>query len=501
MKRFQRHRPLPRLSFGVWGLLGVLLVLLGVAAPLLTNARAQTSPPAGRPVVVVPIRDEIDLGLAPFLARALQSAQQQNARAVVLEISTPGGRLDAVLQMRASLLNSPVRTVAFVNREAFSAGALIAIAAQEIYLAPGAVLGAATPVTGAGVAADPKTVSAVRSTFRATAELRGRDPTVAEAMVDPAIAIPGLVSAGQLLTLTTAQAERVGYASGVVADRAALLRAAGLSGAPVNEARVSLAENVVRFLTNPVVASLLTSLGFVLILADVYSGGFGAIGSVGVGLFALFFWGHFLAGLAGWEGVVLAVLGLVLIGVEVFVVPGLGVAGLLGAAALLGGLFLSLVGGEIVTTQDFTRAGSTLLGTLILMVAGSALLLRFLPRAARVQGMILRSQVGVADNRTVARSAPTRNFSPRWRWLEGDRLEAHSRTYAEGAAEPAEARSFTGATGVALSDLRPGGIASIDGERVDVVSRGEYIGAGERVEVIADEGYRRVVRRPQGKEE
>ncbi len=437
---------------------------------------------------LVSISNTIDLGLAPFLARVLDQAADDNAGAVILEIDTPGGRLDAVLQMRDAILDSPVRTIAYVNREAFSAGALVALAADELYMAPGAVIGAATPVVGEGVPADAKTISAVRSVFRSTAELRERDPVIAEAMVDPTIAIDGLVSDTQLLALTTHQAQQLAYIDGVVRNRAGLLDTTGLAAARIVEPQVSLAETVVRFLTNPLIASLLVSIGFLLILADLFTAGFGALGSLGLLLFGLFFWGHFLVGLAGWEGVALVALGLALIALEVFVIPGFGIAGVTGGIALLSGLFISLIGGEIVTTADLQRAGFTVLGMLLLMLGGGILLLRFLPRAARLHGLILQSQVGVLD------AAPPPLASRRGNWLEGDRLEPQSATYAHPQEAP-ESRSFKGTTGVALSDLRPSGLAHIDGERVDVVTRGDYIRAGEPIEVIADEGYRRVVRR------
>jgi membrane-bound serine protease (ClpP class) len=464
-------------------LLLALVSLFGVIGP----ARAQTDEGA---VVIVPVRDVIDLGLAPYLARVIDQAAAGNARAVILEINTPGGRLDAALQMQDTLLGAPVRTIAFVNRDAFSAGALIAIAAEEIYMAPGSAIGAATPVDGAGDTADEKTVSAVRATFRSTAESRGRDPLIAEAMVDPAIEIPDLSAAGQLLTLTTEQAREVGYADGVVADRAALLEATGLADAPIEEPRISPAESLVRFLTNPIVASLLVSLGFLLILADIFSGGFGAIGGVGLLLFGLFFWGHFLAGLAGWEGVALVVAGLALIAIEIFVIPGFGVAGVLGIVALVAGLGLSLVGGDITTPADIRRAVWTITGMLVLMISGAILLLRYLPRAARMQGLILQSQVGVLEPPPIARPKPRRLA-----WVEGERLEAESATYARPEADSPPRSTLLGARGVALSDLRPGGFADIAGDRVDVVTRGEYINAGEPIEVIADQGYRRVVRR------
>ena len=464
-----------------------LLVLVGVLSLTLPVVAAQDT---ATHVVVLRIEDEIDLGLVPYLTRGLDQAARDRAGAVILEIDTPGGRLDAVLQMRDAILASPVRTIAFVNRTAFSAGALVAIASDEIYMAPGGVMGAAAPVDQAGESAGAKTTSAVRKTFKATAELRGRDPRVAEAMVDPDVTIDGLNSRGQLLTLTADEARTWGYARALVADRQELLAAAGLEGAVATEIDPRLAENVVRFLTNPLVASLLVSLGFLLILADLFSGGFGAIGGAGLGLFALFFWGHFLAGLAGWEGVALVVLGLALIALEVFVIPGFGLAGLVGGAALLGGLFISLLGGEIVTTADLERAGSTVLTTLAIMFAGTLLLLRFLPRAAAIQGLILQSQVGRADPapRLVVEGA-------RRSWLEGDRLEAHSAANAGAGHALADSRSLAGTTGVALSDLRPAGLAEIAGARVDVITRGDYIDAGDVIEVILDEGYRRVVRR------
>lgn len=439
-------------------------------------------------VYIVPIQNEIDLGIAPYLARMLDEAAQAGAQAVVLDIDTPGGRLDAVLQMRDAILDSPVPTVAYVNRQAFSAGALIAIAANEIYMAPGAVLGAATPVDGSGTTADAKTISAVRSIFRATAELRGRDPLIAEAMVDPSLVINGLVTDAQLLTLTTAQAQEMGYIDGVVANREALLQAAGLADAAVVETVQNWAETSVRFLTNSIVASLLLSIGFLLIFADVYTAGFGALGLSGIALIGLFFWGHFLVGLAGWEGVALVVVGLVLLALEVLVIPGFGVAGILGVITLLGGIFISLFDARIVTTADLVRAGSTVLGTVLLLAGGSVLLVAFLPRSARMQGLILQSKVGVSDAAILPKIP-----SKRRGWLEGDRLEAHNAT-AQSQPATAALHSFTGAIGVARSDLRPSGIAEIAGARVDVVSRGEYIAAGSAIEVLVDEGYRRVVR-------
>ncbi|MDP9374020.1 MAG: nodulation protein NfeD, partial [Chloroflexota bacterium] len=454
---------------------------------ILAGALAWGGPAAGArqpvgAVYVVQVRDTIDLGLAPYLARVYREAEREGAAAVLLEIDTSGGSLDAVLQMCETILASPTRTIAFVDREAFSAGALVAIAADEIYLAPGAVLGAATPVTGSGATASGGMVSAVRSTFGATAEQRGRDPRVAEAMVDPEVAIEGLTERGKLLTLTASQAVDRGYADGVAESRAEVLRQAGLASAPAREVAISPAERAVRFLTQPLVASLLFAPGILGILATLFSGDINVLTGVGLGALALFFWGHFLAGLAGWEGVALVALGLVLLAVEVFVIPGFGIAGVLGLAALLGGLFLSVtsVGGGIVTRDSLERGALTVAATLSALVAGGALLLWSLPKAGRFRGLVLDTAVGQLEP---VPALPASRAS-RGGWLPAlrrDRLEAD--------APP----PLTGATGRALSDLRPGGFALIGGQRVDVVTQGDFIAAGEPVEVILDEGYRRVV--------
>lgn len=472
-------------------LAGLLLIAFALLLPLATrSAGAQTDAPK---VYRVPIEGTIDLGLAPFLERVLNEAEgDASVEAVILDINTPGGRLDAVLQMRQSLLGADVRTIAYVNREAFSAGALIAIASQEIYMAPGGVMGAATPVTGTGETADEKTISAVRSTFRSTAEERGRDPVVAEAMVDPSVEVPGLVGPTSLLTLSAEQALDVGYSEGTAASLDDLLVRTGLEGAEVESKSLSFAERLVRFLTDPIVASLLFSVGMLLILGDVFVGGVGLIGAAGVGMLALFFWGHFLAGLAGWEGVALVVLGVLMLGLEIFVIPGVGVAGIGGAVSLLAGLYFTLVGGEM-TTDAQTREALLAVGVaMVTLLLGSALALIFLPQAGRFRALVLQTRLGEED--------PPERPSERWSWLRRAPERPEPAVTPPEMAPPSHEQppapsSLLGATGVATSDLRPGGIADIEGERVDVVSEGDYIAAGSQVVVVRDDHYRRVVRR------
>lgn len=469
-----------------------MLILVGVlgSAWLPQSARAATDR-----IPVARIDGPIDLGVAPYLSRVLREAEEEGARAVIVEINTPGGRLDAVLQMREALLASPVRTIAFVNREAFSAGALIALASNEIYMAPGAVLGAATPVTGNGVQADEKTVSAVRGTFKATAETRHRDPLIAQAMVDPAVTVAGL-PAGRLVTLTTADAAARGFIDGVAVDRAELLRVAGLTETTAEVAGISPAERLVRLLTLPGLGALLFGLGALLVVWSTVAGEVGVLTGLGIGALALFFWGHMLAGLAGWEGIALASLGILLVAAEVLVLPGFGIAGVLGGASLLGALVISVTSGDLPTGAAAERAIPSVLLAMATFIAGGGLLFWLLPATARRRGLVLQTASlamitdGPGDEMPNPSAAAVRQGGI-WRAVQ---LLTGEAARGEQSLAPDTRPSLLRARGRALSVLRPGGFAQIGGERTDVITRGEVVPSGATVEVILDEGYRRVVR-------
>ncbi len=331
---------------------GMLALVMLTLLALLTSTLAQDK----RPVVyVAPVEGIIDLGLAPFIKRVLDEATAAGAVAVVLEINTFGGRVDAAVQIRDSLLNARVRTIAFVNKRAISAGALIALAAQDLVMAEGGTIGAATPVQlgqpgEKAEAVGEKTVSYVRKEFRATAESRKRPPLLAEAMVDADVVIRGITEKGKLLTLTTDEAVK----HKLVDQRADTLESAldklGLGTPELRRAAPNWAENVVRFLTNPVVSSLLITIGMLGIILEIRTPGFGVPGALGITSLSLFFWGHWLVQLAGWEEVLIGVAGVILLLLEVLVIPGFGVAGMLGIAAIIASLILSLVGtGDSVT--------------------------------------------------------------------------------------------------------------------------------------------------------
>jgi membrane-bound serine protease (ClpP class) len=437
-----------------------------LAAGLLCAVAAAFAQERPHVVYVAPIEGIIDLGLAPYVQRVLDEATAAGAAAVVLEINTFGGRVDAAVQIRDSLLNSRVRTVAFVNKRAISAGALISLAAENIVMAGGSTIGAATPVQAGqpGAAAQPveeKTVSYVRKEFRATAERRKRPPLLAEAMVDTDVEIRGVIAKGKLLTLTTEEALKHKFADFRADTLEDALERLGLGGADIRRASPNWAENVVRFLTHPLVSSLLVTVGMLGIIIELRSPGLGVAGAIGVGSLAAFFWGHWLVQLAGWGELLLALGGVALLILELLVIPGFGFAGILGIIAILAALVMSVVGSG-ATPEYLMLAAARIVGALLLALLASFILLRFMPRTPFGRRLILDTGLGAGQHYG---SAPESDL----RWL--------------------------GKRGRATSSLRPAGIADIEGARVDVVSEGELIEPGTPVEVAHVDGNRIVVRR------
>jgi membrane-bound serine protease (ClpP class) len=431
-------------------------LLLGLAFLILVapaSGRAQS-----RVVYRLTVTGEIDQGLAPYLARGLREAKTAGAAAVILDLDTPGGRVDAAERIVDAVRASAVPVYAFVNPRAYSAGALIALSTKAIYMRPGAVLGAATPVSGEGVKAPEKYVSAMRGEFRALAEQHGLDPRVAEAMVDEQIGVPGLVEPGKLLTLSTSEALQVKYAKAQVDDQAGLLVALGLAGAEVITVSPNWAEDVVRFLTSPIVSSLLLSLGILGLLTEIKAGAHGLGLLVSLGALGLFFGASLILGLAGWEVLLLLGLGVVALGIEVFAAPGTLIPGLVGAL-LIGSSMVLAMSGTSPTGADLSRALAVLGASVGITFAVVYAWVRHLPNSNRFAGLLLRHASHSSEGFI---SAPVRN-------------------------------DLVGQEGVSVTDLRPAGMAQVAGERLDVVTEGEYIPAGRRIKVIRSEGYRHIV--------
>lgn len=434
----------------------ILATALAVALLAVLPGSADTQERRG-PIYRIPITGTVEMGLAPFVSRSLAEAEAAGASAAVLDIDTPGGRIDAAEQIADALRDTELPTYAFVNRRAYSAGAMIALATDGVYMRPGSVMGAATPVDGAGNKLSEKMVSAMRSEFRAIAEERGLDPRVAEAMVDEEVEIPGVVASGKLLTLSTDEAVRVGYAT-TVADWDALVGALDATRAPVVTMEENWAERVVRFFTNPIVAPFLLTLGFLGLLVEMKTPAFGLAGLAGATSLGLFFGSHLIVGLAGWEVLILLLAGVILVLVELLVLPGFGVAGVLGGLALLGAIVLSMLG-SFPTSGDVLVALNVVAVSLVMVAFAGWQILRRLPHDRRTRALLLNTST---SRETGYLSAPVRG-------------------------------ELVGAEGIALTDLRPAGTARIAGESVDVVSEGPFLSAGTAVRVIRAEGYRHVV--------
>ncbi len=430
-------------------LLSTLVALFSATSP----AFAQQQKPI---VYEVPVNGTIELGIAPFIKRALGEAEKAGAKAVVLNINTLGGRVDAALQIVDAITSSPIPVYALVNPRAISAGALIAVATDSVFMVPDALFGASTVVGSEGEKVSEKAQSVMRAQYRALAERRGIDPRIGEAMVDEDIEIPGIVEKGKLLTLTSHEAARVGYAL-EVKDLNGLLSIVGLSGAEIVQSEVNWAERLVRFFTNPIVASILLPLGILGLLTEIKTPTFGAAGAVGAVAIALFFGSHMLVGLAGLEEILLLGIGVVLLLLEIFIIPGFGIAGIAGIAGIGAAFFLALIG-DYSSSQDVARAVGVFVASLVIVIVALFFIIRHLPKR-KTSGIFLTAATTSDTGYTSA--------DPR-----SDLLHAE---------------------GVTLTDLRPTGTALFGTERVDVVSDAGFLNKGSRVRVVQTEPYRTVV--------
>ena len=456
-------------------LLLLLLVLLtmGPALPL----RAQEA--AAQPVYVIPIRGMIEPALLYVIRRGLAEAQEQQARAVVFVMDTPGGRVDAATEIVRTIQKIQVPTYTFVEKDAFSAGAIIALATDHIYMAPGSVIGDAMPIMMSPVGTGPqempealqeKTVSAVAALIRSAAQESGHDAQLAEKMVrregEYRIGDDLIARTNQLLTLTNVEAERLVHrdegspepllSKGTVADLDALMEKLGLAQAPRRDMVVTRAEHIARYLA--ALAPILLALGALGVYVEIKTPGFGLPGLLGGVCLALYFWGHHIAGLSGMEEVVLFVIGAALLILELLFFPTAGLAGLGGVALMLVALVMAMV-------QHFP--GGPLLPTLpelkVPLIKLSVAILLTLPAAIATYSLLPRTR---AFARISLRQATSRR--------------------AGFSAVPNHTERI-GQIGVAVSALRPSGSGRFEGVQLDVMSRGTFIEAGRPIRIVAAE--------------
>lgn len=381
--------------------LALCMLVAATATARADGPRALPPIPKTGPVTIVKIDKVIDLGLAPFIDRIAAAGEPGDL--LVFDINTLGGRLDAAIVIRDALLHTRARTVCWVNPRAISAGALISLACDVIAVAPGATLGAATPVQiGAGgemLPVEAKVVSYMRSEMRATALAKGRRGDIAEAMVDTDAPVAGLTEKGKLLTLDGGQAVAWGIAEVQAADEPELFRALDRAPPPaIARPRISWAEDLARLLSDSTVSSILMTLGMLGILIELWSPGHGAALAAGLCCLGLFFFGHHIAMLAGWEAIVMFVIGLSLVGFEVFV-PGHVLPGVFGVLLIVAALVLAFINLDAVPLGVAWRAGwlPDALGSVFGSLGATALLgwiiSRLLPRTALGRGLVLDTRL------------------------------------------------------------------------------------------------------------
>lgn len=428
---------------------------------LLTAALAlfsvSTAQPARDAVWLIPIETEITPATTQFVRSRIELANEEQPLALLFLIDTPGGQVSAMERIvDAIMLEAQVPTLAVV-RNAFSAGALIAMSAEQLAMLPGSSIGAALPVglgPGGVTPVDEKLSSAVRGTFRSVAEARGRDARVAEAMVDPRIEIPGLSTSEELVTLTAQQAVQYGIADTTAATVADALDQFGYGGARVVRLEPNLTERIGTFLANPIAAAILLVVGLGGIVIELFSPGFGVPGGIGLVALALLAASAVIATPAGAVDLLLILGGVLLLAVELLVLPGFGVAGILGLASIVFAVF------RIFQEQSLSVLGWTALFGAVM----TGLAIWLLPNTRLASGLTLRTRL-LTDRPDPATGAAAGPFD-----------------------------HLVGRRGTAASDLRPAGIARIGDERLDVVTQGNFIPVGTPIEVYRVEGNRIIVR-------
>ncbi|WP_337864959.1 NfeD family protein [Ignavibacterium sp.] len=406
------------------------------------------------------IEGDIDLGLSPYVSRVIREAEKNNADAIIFKINTFGGRVDAATQIKDAILSSKIKTVAFVNNRAISAGALIALSCITIVMAPGSNFGAATVVDQTGQKVGEKYQSYMRSEMRSTAEKNGRPTDIAQAMVDERIVIPGLSDSTQLVTLTSEEAVKYKMADTIISKLDDVLKYLNLGNAEVIDIRTNWAEDVVRFLSHPIISSILLMIGFFGLLAEIKTPGWGLPGTAGLIALALFFGSSYILQLASIVEILMFIVGIILIAVEIFVLPGFGVPGILGIILVFASIFFSLLGGDpFINFETISLAIIQLTIAIIAAIIMVFLLAKYLPKTSAFSKLVL-SESEKADQGFVSYPSET---------------------------------SLIGKTGKALTVLRPAGIAEIDGKKYDVIADNEYIEPGKVIKVIRVEGIKVVV--------
>lgn len=407
---------------------------------------------------------KIDANIDPAMNRrvqlALEEAEKNEAGLIVIEMDTNGGVVTDADEIRTQLLESKIPIYVFINKDAASAGALISIACDSIYMAPGASIGAATVVNGTdGAAAPDKYQSYMRSMMRSTAEATGRNPQIAEGMVDEKIGIEGITTSGSVITFSVSEAIKHGFCEGEYPSIDAILKAQNLDQAEVIAYEEDTVDKIISFFLSPAISGVL----ILIIIGGIYF----ELQTPGVGFpivasliaTALYFIPYYLNGLAeNWE-ILVFFAGIILLAVELFVIPGFGIFGILGIVFIIGGLVLGMIPNQDFNF-DFVPASQLFAALLTVILASLASVGLVFWLTPKVNEWGAFRHVTLADTQ--------------------DRSQGYTSSF--------YSHELMGKTGTVHSRLRPSGKVEIEGEIYDAYSRGEFIDQGEKIIVISTEG-------------
>lgn len=410
-------------------------------------------------VMVMEIKNEIDPRMKRYVELALQHAEETKADIVIIEMDTYGGVLTDAKEIVDQIMHFKKPIWVYINSDAASAGALISIACDSIYMSPGASIGAATVVDGTGAKAPDKYQSYMRSIMRSTAEEKGRDPRIAEGMVDEKFKIDSIKKEGQVITFSTSEAIRHNYCEAKVESIEEILKINNVSPFKLDRFELSTIDAIVVFFLNPFISGLLILAIIAGIYFEMQTPGMGFAGLVALIALVLYLVPYALHGLAAnWEIIALLV-GIALIALEIFVIPGFGVAGVAGITLTVLSLILIMINNdafdfEFVRMNDILLAVAATFGG---MTGGFALLIFGGARLTRSKAFKRITLSETLDSKEGFTASPFK-------------------------------QTMKGKTGVAHTVLRPSGRVIIDGEILDAYTRGEYIEKGSSIEVVSQEG-------------
>ena len=410
-------------------------------------------------VLLMKIDAEIDPRTNRYSKLALEKAEEIEADLVVIEMDTYGGAVNDADDITTRILDLEIPIVVFINKDAASAGALISIACDSIYMTPGASIGAATVVVATGQAAPDKYQSYMRSTMRSTAEATGRDPKIAEAMVDQEIEIDSVTEAGKVLTFSTSEAIKHNFCEAEVKNIEEVIKRQGIEQYELVEFRLSATERIIKIFLNPFISGIL----ILVIIGGIYfelqtpGVGFPILAAIVAAL--LYFVPYYLNGLAAnWE-IIVFFIGIVLLLLEVFVIPGFGIAGIGGIFLIVGSLILVMLNNDyfdfsFVDAGDITKAAAATLSGML-----ASVILMFFGGVRLTQTKVFK-RISLEDTQQKSEGY-TSNFNK---------------------------QSYLGMKGTTYTVLRPSGKIFINGELKDAFTRGEFIEKDKKVEVIDESG-------------